>query len=133
MKQDKVIDVWLLSLIAANNKIDAICMNLALTLGVSPLRYNELGETINRMLESSSGPRDFWESVNSRRKEMFLNDIESVVFGALLCNILIKLPNPVLYGRTLAKFNNMDYEKIMETFGKEMGECPGRMAGEKGQ
>lgn len=126
-------DLWMIALISSDNKVDAITMHLAKVMGVNPIRYNELAHIIMRMVESSGGPREFWDKIDSERKALFLNDAESAVFGAMLCNVLIKLPKPVFYGKKLAEINGIDYDAMMKDIEEHEQICLGKMGGVKGQ
>ena len=104
---------WKLALLRSVNKIDAVCMNIARSLGMSPLRYNEIAIEVNRLIDSTSGPTEFWGILDESRRKLFLNDVDSVLFGAMVCNIISCTPKSVYFGKTLAKINHVDYDEIV--------------------
>lgn len=105
--------VWMLALIHAENKLDAVCIRMAISLGISPGRYNEITKSVIQIVESTSCPTEFWNVVDERRKPLFLNDSESVLFGAMMCNVITCMRNSVYFGKKLAIVNNVDYDKII--------------------
>lgn len=133
MNDADITKIWMASLVYVDNKIDAITIHIARTFGISPIRYNELATAVMNMIESTSGPREFFEMVDSERKNWFLNDAESVVFGAMLSNALIKLPDSVLYGKELANANGLNYDGFMQSVKEHEKACRGKMVGENGQ
>lgn len=106
--------VWAVALLKAANKLDAVCMRIAKSLGISPLRYNELAIEVNQLIESTSGPTEFWLVIDERRKKLFLNDADSMLFGAIVCNTISCTPKSVYFGKTLARINGLDYDKIVK-------------------
>lgn len=111
---DKLDIVWTFALLRAANKLDAVCMRIAKSLGISPLRYNELAIEVNQLIDSTSGPTEFWLVIDDRRRKLFLNDADSMLFGAMVCNMLSCTPKSVYFGKTLAEVNHMDYEKLVK-------------------
>lgn len=133
MNKEEFNSTWLVNLILADCKPNALAMHVARTLGVLPQRYNEIALAINTMIESTSGPSEFWVIMDRERKALYLNDVESVVFGALICSVLIQIDNSVSYGKKLAKINKVDYDDLVKRVLGENGICLGTMDGVKGQ
>ncbi len=121
---------WFIPLMMVENKPSAVAMHTAKCFGITPRRYNELGHKLGEMLDSTSGPQEFWSTINERTKELYLNDAESVVFGAFMCCILIQLSNSVLWGKKLAEVNNIDYKELRRNALNERGKCLGLKDGE---
>lgn len=93
--------------------MEAIGIRIAKASAISPVRYNELALAVNQIIDSTAGPAEFWDVVDSRRKQLFLNDAESFLFGSMMCEVLFHSPNSVYFGKKLAKVCKVDYEKII--------------------
>lgn len=112
MEKD-VENIWKLSLICSEDKSDAVCIHIAMAFSISPKRYNEIATVINQMIDSTAGPAEFWKVINDRRSKMFLNDVESVLFGAMVGDVVSKIPDSVYFGRQFAEIIDVDYDKIV--------------------
>lgn len=112
MEKD-VENTWKLSLIYSEDKSDAICIHIAMAFSISPKRYNEIAVVINQIIDSTAGPAEFWKVINERLGKMFLNDVESVLFGAMVSDVISKIPDSVYFGRKLAEIVDVDYDKIV--------------------
>lgn len=123
MDAGEIASVWFANLVMVDNKPAAISINIARSVGVTPARYSEIVDVIETLIESTSGPAEFWEVVNERRQGMHFNDAESVVFGSLVCSALILMSNSILYGKKLAEVNHVDYNKLIEQVLEVDGIC----------
>lgn len=130
MNDEELNSTWFLNLIMANNKLTAVTMHTARCVGITPQRYNEIGYKLGEILESTSGPQEFWSTIGERSRALYLNDAESIVFGSFLCNVLTQISNSVLWGKKLAKANKVDYQKLRRNALIERGKCLGLTDGE---
>jgi hypothetical protein len=108
-------------LILAKDQLTVIMWVTACKLGMGAKRFTDLAKDAADYMKSCDTPRIYWDGFVGHVASLHLNDNESMVYGLLSASFLSDFEGLVVYGRTLAEINDLDYDKVFEQLELEFG------------